>query len=97
MFAVNKSSLGLLKSLVGKFIHGRTELLFCFYPFCDSQNAGYVILLSIMDDIYLSINIGFYNKKKLVTGLGALMDFITYLVTKIISIKSNIGDPTLEI
>ena len=25
------------------------------------------------------------------------MDFITYLVTKIISRKSNIGDPTLEI
>ena len=25
------------------------------------------------------------------------MDFITYLVTKIIFIKSNIGDPTLEI
>ena len=26
-----------------------------------------------------------------------LMDFITYLFTKIIFIKSNIGDPTLEI
>ena len=25
------------------------------------------------------------------------MDFITYLVTEIIFIKSNIGDPTLEI
>ena len=31
------------------------------------------------------------------TGPVALMDFITYLVTKIIFIKSNIGDPTLEI
>ena len=27
----------------------------------------------------------------------SLMDFITYLVTKIIFIKSNIGDPTLKI
>ena len=31
------------------------------------------------------------------TGSVALMDFITYLVNKIIFIKSNIGDPTLEI
>ena len=31
------------------------------------------------------------------TGSVALMDFITYLFTKIIFIKSNIGDPTLEI
>ena len=31
------------------------------------------------------------------TGSVALMDFITNLVTKIIFIKSNIGDPTLEI
>ena len=29
--------------------------------------------------------------------VNELMDFITYLVTKIIFIKSNIGDPTLEI
>ena len=41
-------------------------------------------------------NIGFY-KNNLVTGSVALMDFITYLVTKINFIKSNIGDPTLEI
>ena len=33
----------------------------------------------------------------LMTGSVALMDFITYLVTTIILIKSNIGDPTLEI
>ena len=40
-----------------------------------------------------------FIKNNLVTGSGALMDFITYLVTctKIIFIKSNIGDPTLEI
>ena len=34
------------------------------------------------------------------TGSVAVLDFITYLVTKIICIKSNnkiIGDPTLEI
>ena len=30
-------------------------------------------------------------------SLNGLMDFITYLFTKIIFIKSNIGDPTLEI
>ena len=52
MFAVNKSSLALLKSLVGQFIHGRTELLFCFTHFVIAftlyQNAGYIILLSIM-------------------------------------------------
>ena len=41
-------------------------------------------------------NIGFY-KNHLVTGSVAVLDFITYLVTKIICIKSNIGDPTLEI
>ena len=28
------------------------------------------------------------------TGSVAVLDFITYLVTKIICIKSNIGDPT---
>ena len=31
------------------------------------------------------------------TGSVAVLDFITYLVTKIICINSNIGDPTLEI
>ena len=36
-------------------------------------------------------------KNNLVTGSVALLDFITYLVTKIIFKKSNIGDPTLEI
>ena len=39
----------------------------------------------------------FIKKKNLVTGSVALMDFVTDLVTKIIFIKSNIGDPTLEI
>ena len=38
-----------------------------------------------------------HQRTNLVTGSVALMDFITYLVTKIIFIKSNIGDPTLEI
>ena len=38
-----------------------------------------------------------FIKKNLVTGSVALMDFITYLVTKLFFIKSNIGDPTLEI
>ena len=38
-----------------------------------------------------------FIKNNLVTGSVDLMDFITYLVTKIIFIKSNIGDPTLEI
>ena len=37
------------------------------------------------------------DKNHLVTGSVAILDFITYLVTKIICIKSNIGDPTLEI
>ena len=31
-------------------------------------------------------------KNNLVTGSVALLDFITYLVTKIIFIESNIGD-----
>ncbi len=39
----------------------------------------------------------FIKKNHLVTGSVAVSDFITYLVTKIICIKSNIGDPTLEI
>ena len=38
-----------------------------------------------------------FIKNHLVTGSVAVLDFITYLVTKIICIKSNIGDPTLEI
>ena len=40
---------------------------------------------------------GTLSDNYLVTGSVALMDFITYLVTKIIFRKSNIGDPTLEI
>ena len=31
------------------------------------------------------------------TGSVAVLDFITYLVTKIICIKSNIGDPTRDL
>ena len=36
-------------------------------------------------------------KNNLVAESVALLDFITYLVSKIIFIESNIGDPTLEI
>ena len=36
-----------------------------------------------------------FIKNNLVTGSVALMDFITYLVTKIIFIKSNIVGPVI--
>ena len=54
-------------------------------------------LLNLRDPPPISMKFGTLSDNYLVTGSVALMDFITYLVTKIIFRKSNIGDPTLEI